>query len=474
MKQKKYLMMTTVMALSLLFVLPTMVIGQNQTVSDYPFIYGYDADIPYYSPSQNDIYPIQLYPISNEFTVRKKSGIQKDDIETLIKQHLTDAQIEWYYDQISQEYDVCSVVTERTDLDNTIGILLNNNTVLFASRKYTRKAYKDLMDMWPVSEVATYGFTGAVAFTYLNNDIVESADALIESMGLEIVYRYNKQGSAVLTRPMDIFAVANQLQESGYFLLATPGMIKKSKMVTIQPIDYSTLPWFYNTNGNKTYCYELPDRFLLKKDSTVTKAVLESLISSYVQESEIIWNNKDICTIITSPEKVETALNGLMTENSVLRVSHSYFNKGSYELALKRGTSIPSSFEFDGKVSISFKENITETEKADLIRNYGLNLSLEKEDINYLEYEVPKAADVLDVSKSIFETGLVRYCIPCTTNEPKVILWNQTMVIDSKVSEIETKYYDLQGHSINKPSGLTIVVTRYSDGSVHTEKLLYR
>lgn len=121
------------MILSLLLVLPTMVIGQNQTVSDYPFIYGYDADIPYYSPSQNDIYPIQLYPISNEFTVRKKSGIQKDDIETLIKQHLTDAQIEWYYDQISQEYDVCSVVTERTDLDNTIGILLNNNTVLFAS-----------------------------------------------------------------------------------------------------------------------------------------------------------------------------------------------------------------------------------------------------------------------------------------------------------------------------------------------------
>ena len=385
-----------------------MVIGQNQTGSDYPFIYGYDADIPYYSPSQNDIYPIQLYPISNEFTVRKKSGIQKDDI------------------------------------------VLNNNTVLFASRKYTRKAYKDLMDMWPVSEVATYGFTGAVAFTYLNNDIVESADALIESMGLEIVYRYNKQGSAVLTRPMDIFAVANQLQESGYFFLAAPEMINKSKMVTIQPIDYSTLPWFYDTNGNNTYCYELPDRFLLRKDSTVTKAVLESLISSYVQESEIIWNNKDICTIITSPELVESAMNGIKTENSVLRVSHSYFNKGSYELALKSGRSIPSSFGFDGKVSISFKENITETEKADLIRN------------------------VLDVSKSIFETGLVRYCIPCTTNEPKVVLWNQTMVIDSKVSEIETKYYDLQGHSINKPSGLTIVVTRYSDGSVHTEKLLYR
>ena len=103
--------------------------------------------------------------------------------------------------------------------------------------------------MWPVIEVATYGFTGAVAFTYLNNDIVESADALIESMGLEIVYRYNKQGSAVLTRPMDIFAVANQLQESGYFLLAAPEMINKSKMVTIQPIDYSTLPWFYDTNG---------------------------------------------------------------------------------------------------------------------------------------------------------------------------------------------------------------------------------
>ena len=165
-------------------------------------------------------------------------------------------------------------------------------------------------------------------------------------------------------------------------------------------------------------------------------------------------------------------MNGIKTENSVLRVSHSYFNKGSYELALKSGSSIPSSFGFDGKVSISFKEGISDTEKANLITDYNLSLFSKKEDINYWEYELPKTADVLDVSKRIFETGLVRYCTPCTTYEPKVVLWNTTMVNESKVIAVETKYYNLLGRNINEPSGLTIVVTRYSDGTIHTEKQL--
>ena len=34
-------------------------------------------------------------------------------------------------------------------------------------------------------------------------------------------------------------------------------------------------------------------------------------------------------------------------------------------------------------------------------------------------------------------------------------------------------YYDLLGRRMNSPSGLTIVVTRFSDGSVRTEKKLF-
>jgi len=42
-----------------------------------------------------------------------------------------------------------------------------------------------------------------------------------------------------------------------------------------------------------------------------------------------------------------------------------------------------------------------------------------------------------------------------------------------QVEILDTQYYNLSGQRINTPSGLTIVVTRYSDGSVHTEKRLF-
>ena len=40
--------------------------------------------------------------------------------------------------------------------------------------------------------------------------------------------------------------------------------------------------------------------------------------------------------------------------------------------------------------------------------------------------------------------------------------------------EISTQYYNLVGNMMETPSGLTIVVTRYSDGSVKTEKKLFK
>ena len=41
-------------------------------------------------------------------------------------------------------------------------------------------------------------------------------------------------------------------------------------------------------------------------------------------------------------------------------------------------------------------------------------------------------------------------------------------------TQISSVYYDLLGRRVDSPSGLTIVVTRYSDGSVRTDKKLFR
>ena len=44
----------------------------------------------------------------------------------------------------------------------------------------------------------------------------------------------------------------------------------------------------------------------------------------------------------------------------------------------------------------------------------------------------------------------------------------------TQIEALQTVYYNLLGEETDSPSGLTIVVTRYSDGSVRTEKKLFR
>jgi hypothetical protein len=41
------------------------------------------------------------------------------------------------------------------------------------------------------------------------------------------------------------------------------------------------------------------------------------------------------------------------------------------------------------------------------------------------------------------------------------------------VSKTSESFYDLLGRRMDSPAGLTIVVTRYSDGTVRTEKKLF-
>ena len=446
--------------------------GQNLSDSDYPFIYDSDEIYPNYSPRPGDTYPIQLYPILDEITLRKVPEMQKEEFETLVKSYLPDAIFDW------KRYgeNVCMVEAGSDIPDIIIDDLYKEDAITFLYRSYTRKLYKDLMDIYPVKEIAVYGFNGIINFGYLNNEIVEKADSLIESKGLEIINQYGNRGSVLITKDMDIIAVANELYESGYFFAAVPVYLPaKIKTLSSQPIDKFTLPFYYNYSGNKQYLYELYDRFMIKKSPSLNKSALESVIKGQLVESDIIWENDSLCTVVTIPEKVEAAMESMFNEDGVLRVSHKYFSVGDYEATLKEGVKTPESFGFTGVIGISFKD-IAEEDKAKIISDYNLKLVDGNKEINSWEYEVPNTSDVLAVSQSIFETGLVKYSIPITTTVYRIIFWGPSSNVEKVtqgVKEIATQYYNLSGQRINAPTGLTIVVTSYSDGTVHTEKRLF-
>ena len=127
---------------------------------------------------------------------------------------------------------------------------------------------------------------------------------------------------------------------------------------------------------------------------------------------------------------------------------------------------------------------ITETVIDSIIKAFDLDLV--EYDSRYSSYEflVPKTADVLTVSKSIYETGLVKYSVPVgyygNTNDAVVRFIVPTGINETTtnnmhfVAENSVLYYNMLGQKMDSPSGLTIVVTSYSDGSVRTEKKMMR
>ena len=106
----------------------------------------------------------------------------------------------------------------------------------------------------------------------------------------------------------------------------------------------------------------------------------------------------------------------------------------------------------------------------------SLGLTYRKGDYNSIIFLVPKHADIFEVAQKIFEAGGFSQVCPRVEIPPIINHWGETYISQPKeeVTVKEELYYNLAGQRTDTPSGLTIVVTRYSDGSVRREKKLFR
>ena len=109
---------------------------------------------------------------------------------------------------------------------------------------------------------------------------------------------------------------------------------------------------------DKKYFYELNDRFLVRKVTEMEKSEMESIVKKYLEDCNIIWNDSDFCTVICSPEKVESAVGALVLRDDVLRVTHKYMEIASYEDELTKGVGYPTESGWNGQLSIRFKNEI--------------------------------------------------------------------------------------------------------------------
>ena len=126
---------------------------------------------------------------------------------------------------------------------------------------------------------------------------------------------------------------------------------------------------------------------------------------------------------------------------------------------------------------------------------------------NYLNYIVTDQCIYLWFDINYEDSTMMFYPQPfslelsnCTAQEYNVYFNNRTQVLESRntfvkyslrrgssaggftnvesikanTKEFKKEYYNLSGRKTETPSGLTIVVTRYSDGTVRTEKKIFR
>lgn len=450
--------------------------------------------------SIDNIDTVVLYSLTTDLFIQKKDNASKRDIESLVKRYLPDANFKWD----SGEYDYrCSVTTNSTGLNEAINALLNEDAIVSVSKKYIRKDLMDLMDLYPFTdEVYTFTLMDKIYITYLDESTWEKADELIESMGLipTIVEdsRTDVYKSAYLEVPrsMNVVSVANRLYESGYFLYAGPyiggGGIKKCQSQTIDP---TNIPFYYGASkvnpiekdGIKQYLYAIPGSLTITKESGTEKKQMESLIKTSCGDyCKIEWLSDDYCYVKTNPGVVKNAIEMLVKDNNVKWVSEKYLDNANYVQCLKTADKM-SFWGLDGKLVISFKDDVSDAAREGLINKYNLNFvaidSLSTRGELYVKwiYQLPKTEDVVSVCNSIFESGYVQYAVPNIIKEKEGgIHFNtgsSTTNIKEKVSgikELGAQYYDMLGRRMDSPSGLTIVVTRYSDGSVRTEKKLFR
>lgn len=456
--------------------------------SDTLFIYERNwnySDLLSAEISTDNIDSVVLYSLTTDLYIQKNNKASKRDIESLVKQYLPDARFSWD----SGDYDYrCNVTTSSPRLDDAVDSLINKDAIALVSKRYLRKEWKDLLDLYPFADdIYVFGFSNQIYITYLDEGTRKTADELINTMGLDITTidstRTDKHKSAYLLCPksIDVVSAANRLYESGLFLYAGPLLIGGSvKKCQVDSIDHTNIPYYYRRqDGAKAYLYMVPGKFMVRRDSGKEMAQMTSIIKSYCGDyCRLFWLDEEHCMVRTYPETAKTAMEALKKIDDVKWVSEQYLDNELYAHSLKYGEKM-TYWGLDGRLTIAFNDDISNVVMNNIINDYSLSLvsSYTKRGVVYGTYELPKTADVLSVCRSIYETGNVQSVEPFIVKEGNGGLHPSSIINipeTTTVKEVSTLYYNLLGQRIDTPAGLTIVVTRYSDGTVRTEKRLFR
>ncbi len=465
------------LALAIITIIPSLLKGQDLLSSivnnDNLYIYSQSYSSSELYGSKGPIGQVFLSTVSDELIIKKKTDVPQFNVAEAILNYLPSAQVSW----IKNHDDVCIVVADKNAIETSIGNLMLNDDIISIRPGYIRRVYIDLMKLYPVCQVATYGFDDQI-YVEIKSEFSDEAQTLITSLGFrtELTPDSNPLTQFIyVSKESDIITIANTLYESGYFVSSRPSSHIVVRDIDEVPFDKTNLDFYYKLDGSKQYLYKSPGRFIIKKDKNTNKAVIESVISKYLVSPSYVWETDNLCKFDIDESLVDDAINGISKEESVMYVSRSYLIPSEYEQTLVEGTDYPKDFNYDEIISIRFIDGVSEAIK-DSLKN-ALNLRTIEENAVFYSWAAIKTDNTLIICKELYESGYIEWATPNWVTGFKII-WSYsgpetTIRKTTKTSITGVLYFDLSGRPVNEPSGLTIVVKRYSDGTIRTEKRLF-
>lgn len=442
------------------------------------FAYGQELPLPV-NPESMDCYlpsggmynatvgKAKIYELSDEFCIKKRAEAIKEDLEQLIYNIVPDAQISW----IGADY--CTVVSQIDNLKTALEELLYNDDVVSLRPVIIRQAYLDLMALYPVKQVKLNCFDNQISAVIIN-EFMDEALALISSLGME-AWNTNPDNPCSIamnvSKDADVIKIANSLNESGLFKQACPSSHLVTRVLDNVEQNLNDVDYYYTSNDNKVYLYKSPGRFGIKKSSDAKKTDIESLLADNLKSFTCNWVRDELCLVDTDDDLIDDVIEIIRKNNQVVCSNRTYMIKNDYEFTLAQGLDYPRDLYFDETISIYFYDGVTQETKDSLRNAYNLSVVAEN------RWAVTATMDILSVCRSLYLSGHVRMIGINYINGISVEYLNgtgNTTGTETHYSSLASEeYYNLSGMSVDSPKGITIVLRRYTDGSIRTERILY-
>ena len=471
----------------LLLTFPMSAIGQDQSDS-----------VIYIDQGSPGIPMITYYhAIPGRFFIQRSNDVSQEYIISILDK-LTDATFEYSWHSTKDMKDCyCRVIIDDSLINHLIEEILKDDGVLVARRIYvdndfynqyvaflkqTDVDYADYFKVPNLNSKETIFFNKIICYPhnqYRSDENINliPKDSICNNLGIELILTSAKRYYAQVPKNADVFEVALQLLNTGYFVgVDINGTMPFSGIVfdDIYGAKINRSDHFFYYDNSIVYFHEIQGRFFVEKSDSVTQDYINELLDNAINgDFETEWLYDHLCRVIVDEELIDNIIDQILKDGGITTARRIYVKKSDYNSYLFY-PDLEQGERYILNDLIGYCKGEYNQAKMDSISN-SLGLTYRKGDYNSILFLVPKNADIFEVAQKIFEAGGFSQVCPRVEIPPIIAHWGETYISQPKeeVTVKEELYYNLAGQRTDTPSGLTIVVTRYNDGSMRTEKKLF-